>query len=61
MDKVGRLFYEHGFLATGINQIIEASDVAKASLYEHFRSKDDILEAYLERQLKNGVLISRLL
>lgn len=48
MDTVTRLFYEQGFQATGINQIIEQSEVAKASLYEHFPSKEAILQAYLE-------------
>jgi len=48
MDTVTRLFYEQGFQATGINQIIEESEVAKASLYEHFPSKEAILQAYLE-------------
>src|SRR3954469_3424653 len=48
LDTVNRLFYEQGFQATGINQIIEESEVAKASLYEHFPSKEEILRAYLE-------------
>jgi AcrR family transcriptional regulator len=48
METVTRLFYEQGFQATGINQIIEESEVAKASLYEHFPSKEAILQAYLE-------------
>jgi len=48
MDTVTRLFYEQGFQATGINQIIEESEIAKASLYEHFPSKEAILQAYLE-------------
>jgi AcrR family transcriptional regulator len=43
-----RLFYQQGYNATGINQIIEEAGVAKASLYEHFKSKEDLLIAYLE-------------
>jgi AcrR family transcriptional regulator len=48
MDTVTRLFYDQGFQATGINQIIDESEVAKASLYEHFPSKEAILQAYLD-------------
>lgn len=42
-----RLFYEQGFQATGINQIIEEAEVAKASLYQHFPSKELLLNEYL--------------
>ncbi len=45
-----RLFYEEGYNQTGINQIIEEADVAKASMYKHFRSKEDIAVAYLQRR-----------
>jgi AcrR family transcriptional regulator len=48
LDTASRLFYHQGYIATGINQIIEEADVAKASLYEHFKSKEDLLIAYLE-------------
>lgn len=48
LDTASRLFYHQGYNATGINQIIEEADVAKASLYQHFKSKEDLLIGYLE-------------
>ena len=42
------LFYFNGYNQTGINQIIAEANVAKASMYQHFRSKEDIAVAYLE-------------
>lgn len=43
-----RLFYKQGYANTGINQIIEESGVVKSSVYTAFRTKEDILMAYLE-------------
>ncbi|MEC5142816.1 TetR/AcrR family transcriptional regulator [Chitinophaga sp. 212800010-3] len=43
------LFYEQGYQATGINQIIAEAGIAKASLYQHFQSKDALLTEYLQR------------
>jgi len=48
VDTASRLFYKQGYANTGINQIIEESGVVKSSLYASFRSKEDILMAYLE-------------
>ena len=41
-----RLFDAQGVHLTGINQIIEASDVAKKTFYNHYPSKDDLIVAY---------------
>jgi AcrR family transcriptional regulator len=38
-----RLFYSQGITRTGINQIISESNVAKASFYQYFPSKDDLI------------------
>ncbi|MGI9581092.1 TetR/AcrR family transcriptional regulator [Chryseobacterium sp. RRHN12] len=44
------LFYKQGFNSTGINQIIAEADIAIGSLYNHFSSKNDLLQAYLIKQ-----------
>jgi AcrR family transcriptional regulator len=47
------LFYKQGYLATGINQIIAESNVAKATFYSNFPSKEALCVAYL--QARHGV------
>ncbi|MBB6498361.1 TetR/AcrR family transcriptional regulator [Pedobacter cryoconitis] len=49
LDTAERLFFTQGYHITGINQVIEEADIAKASLYKHFGSKTDLLVAYLQR------------
>ena len=41
------LFYEEGIHSVGIDRIIERADVAKATLYSTFGSKDELVRAYL--------------
>ena len=48
LKTVDRLFYEQGYLATGINQIIAEAKVAKASFYQHFPSKEALVLEYIE-------------
>jgi AcrR family transcriptional regulator len=50
VDTASRLFYQQGYNATGINQIIAEAGVAKASLYQHFPSKEDLLAEYLANE-----------
>lgn len=47
IETASDLFYNQGYSQTGINQIIDEASVAKASMYQHFRSKEDIAVAYL--------------
>ncbi|WP_118972932.1 TetR/AcrR family transcriptional regulator [Taibaiella koreensis] len=49
LDTAERLFYLQGYSNTGINQVIEEADIAKASLYKHFETKADLLVAYVQR------------
>ena len=42
-----RLFHEAGIQATGVDSIIDAAGVAKATFYRHFPSKDDLVVAWL--------------
>ena len=48
IETASNLFYFQGYNQTGINQIIAEAEVAKASMYQHFRSKEDIAVAYLK-------------
>src|ERR1700694_4431274 len=41
------LFARNGIRAVGVDAIIAAAGVAKASFYRHFRSKDDLVVAWL--------------
>lgn len=47
LETALRLFHEQGYRATGINQIISEAGVAKASLYLHYRSKEELGIEYL--------------
>lgn len=43
-----QLFCHHGFAATGVDSIIAEAGTAKATLYKHFSSKDDLICAVLD-------------
>lgn len=49
LETASRLFYDQGYHVTGINQIIDEADIARASLYNHYPSKTDLLLAYLDK------------
>ena len=49
LDTASSLFYAHGTRNVGVDRVIAESAVAKATLYAHFPSKDDLVVAYLQR------------
>jgi len=46
-QTAARLFYRHGYRATGVDAIAAASGIGKMTLYRHYPSKDDLIVAYL--------------
>jgi AcrR family transcriptional regulator len=50
LDAADRLFYREGVGAVGIDRILGEAGAAKASLYQHFGSKDQLVASYLERR-----------
>ena len=52
ITAANRLFYEHGFHATGLDQIIDEVGVSKTAFYKHFESKDDLAIAVLQERDK---------
>jgi AcrR family transcriptional regulator len=49
LNTAFRLFYAHGLRAVGVDTIIAESGVAKATLYKHFPTKEDLIVAYLDK------------
>ena len=50
LDTACQLFYAEGVRAVGIDLIIERAQIAKTSLYRYYRTKDDLVAAFLERE-----------
>jgi AcrR family transcriptional regulator len=53
LETAADLFFTQGFRATGINEVIARSGVAKATFYNHFPTKDDLCLAYLRDRNTN--------
>jgi AcrR family transcriptional regulator len=50
LDTAYELFSHEGVRGVGIDEVIERAGVAKATLYRHFPSKDDLVLAFLEQR-----------
>ena len=50
LDNAYELFSRRGIRAVGVEEVISRANVAKATLYRHFPSKDDLVLAFLEER-----------
>jgi AcrR family transcriptional regulator len=51
LDGAGRAFAERGLRGSTMQSVAAAAGVAKATLYNHFRTKDDVARALLAAEL----------
>ncbi len=50
LETASELFYRLGVRAVGVDMIVAEAGVAKTSLYRHFRTKDDLIASFLQRE-----------
>jgi AcrR family transcriptional regulator len=50
LDTACELFYRRGVRAVGVDLVVAEAGVAKTSLYRHFRTKDELITAFLARE-----------
>jgi AcrR family transcriptional regulator len=60
IEAAGKLFHGEGIRAVSVDAVAERAGLTKRTLYYHFRSKDDLIAAYLEtRDQPNLALFQR--
>lgn len=48
LDTANELFYEDGIRNVGVDRIIAASTVTKATFYKHYRAKENLIVEYIQ-------------
>ncbi|MBY8974261.1 TetR/AcrR family transcriptional regulator [Rhodobacteraceae bacterium NNCM2] len=51
IEKADALFYEGGYEATSFAEIAAAVGISRGNFYHHFKIKDDILDAVIDRRM----------
>ncbi|WP_062070200.1 TetR/AcrR family transcriptional regulator [Demequina sediminicola] len=54
LDAAGELFYAQGINTTGVDAVATKAGVTKATLYNNFRSKDQLVAEYLRGKLRGS-------
>lgn len=50
LETANELFYEDGIRNVGVDRIISASAVTKATFYKHYRAKDNLIVEYISNR-----------
>ncbi|MFB9949260.1 TetR/AcrR family transcriptional regulator [Rhizobium puerariae] len=60
IEAAGKLFHAEGIRAVSVDAVADKAGLTKRTLYYHFRSKDDLIAAYLDtRDQPNLALFKR--
>jgi AcrR family transcriptional regulator len=52
LETIDRLFYRQGIRAVGVDTIVAELGISKKTLYRYFRSKSEMVEAYLRGRFR---------
>jgi AcrR family transcriptional regulator len=55
MDTAERLFETKGYEETSVNDILQEIGIAKGTFYYYFKSKDEIMDAVIERNIDRQI------
>jgi AcrR family transcriptional regulator len=56
LDTADLLFYDEGIRAVGVDRLISASSVTKATFYKHYGSKDRLIGDYVAHRHRQAVV-----
>ncbi len=57
VEAAAKLFYGEGIRSVSLDAVAEKAGLTKRTLYYHFKSKDDLIAAYLEARDKPNVAL----
>ncbi|MCL2318498.1 MAG: TetR/AcrR family transcriptional regulator, partial [Treponema sp.] len=55
LDAAEKLFGHKGYGSATINDILGMVNIAKGTFYYYFKSKEDVLDALVERRIRIGL------
>ena len=55
LDAAEELFYVRGYHETAVSDIVKSNGVAQGTFYYYFKSKEEVLEALINRQISKFI------